>query len=58
MSNAMDREAFAQALDAVGIAVCLFDGDDRTVLWNSAFLEFFPEHLGHVHFGEPYSENL
>jgi diguanylate cyclase (GGDEF)-like protein len=58
ISGRKDHEAFAQALDALGIAVCLFDRGDRTVLWNSAFLEFFPEHQGHVYCGEPYSENL
>jgi diguanylate cyclase (GGDEF)-like protein len=58
MSNTRDHEAFAQALDAIGVAVCLFDRDDRTLLWNSAFLEFFPEHLGHVYRGEPYHKNL
>jgi diguanylate cyclase (GGDEF)-like protein len=58
MSNAKDREAFAQALETLGVAVCLFDGDDRTVLWNAVFLEFFPEHIGHVYCGEPYRENL
>jgi diguanylate cyclase (GGDEF)-like protein len=58
MSNVKDHEAFAQALEALGIAVCLFDSDDRTVLWNSVFLEFFPEHIGHVYCGEPYRENL
>ncbi len=58
MRNSGDHEAFAQALAALVIAVCLFDRDDRTVLWNSVFLEFFPEHVGHVYCGEHYRENL
>jgi diguanylate cyclase (GGDEF)-like protein len=58
MSIPRDHEAFAEALGAIGVAFCLFDKDDRTVLWNSVFLEFFPEHRGHVYRGEPYRENL
>lgn len=38
--------------------MCAFDQDDRTLLWNRAFLRFFPEHAGHVHAGEPYRDNL
>lgn len=45
-------------LDAVDIALCLFDGEDRTLTWNACFLRFFPEHAGHVFSGEPYRENL
>lgn len=32
--------------------------DDRTILWNRRFLEFFREHEGHVQRGEPYADNL
>ena len=49
---------FADLLDTLGIALCLFDDDDRAVLWNLSFLRFFPEHDGHVYVGEPYRENL
>jgi len=38
--------------------MCAFDEDDRTLLWNRAFLRFFPEHADHVHPGEPYRDNL
>ena len=48
----------AQVLDSIGIAMCLFDHADRTVLWNATFLRFFPEHAGHVHAGESYRANL
>jgi len=48
----------AELLDSLNIAVCLFDDDLRTVLWNHSFLRLFPEHDGHVHEGEPYSANL
>ena len=46
------------ALDGIGVALCLFDAEDRTVLWNRTFLRFFPEHDGFVHVGEPYEANL
>ncbi|TCT04341.1 diguanylate cyclase [Aquabacter spiritensis] len=49
---------FAGILDSLDIAVCLFDSQDRAVLWNRCFIRFFPEHDGHVHSGEPYRENL
>ena len=48
----------ALALDQLEVAVCIFDNRDRTVLWNETFLQFFPEHVGHVHAGEDYRENL
>lgn len=47
-----------QMLDGLGIAMCLFDEQDRTQAWNETFLRFFPEHAGHVHVGEPYCDNL
>ena len=48
----------AELLDSLNIAVCLFDGDDRSVLWNRTFLRLFPEHDGALHEGEHYSANL
>jgi len=48
----------AEALDGLDVALCVFDGADRTLLWNRTFLRFFPEHEGHVHRGESYAENL
>ena len=48
----------AELLDSLNIAVCLFDDDDRTVLWNRTFLRLFPEHDGPLHDGEHYSANL
>lgn len=47
-----------QMLDGLGIAMCLFDDQDRTQAWNETFLRFFPEHAGHVHVGESYAANL
>lgn len=48
----------ADALDGLDVAMCVFDDEDRTQLWNRAFLRTFPEHAGHVHAGEPYRANL
>lgn len=47
-----------EILDGLGVALCAFDDSDRTLLWNSTFFKFFPEHKGHVHVGEPYQANL
>lgn len=40
-----------QILDSQGLALCLFDAEDRTLLWNRTFLRFFPEHdeIGRAH---------
>lgn len=54
----MDYRLTATLLDSLGIALCVFDAQDRTVLWNASFLRFFPEHDDHVHAGEPYAANL
>ncbi|MDR0216892.1 MAG: sensor domain-containing diguanylate cyclase [Comamonas sp.] len=45
-------------MDQLEVAVCVFDTNDRTLLWNDTFLQFFPEHAGHVYAGEDYRENL
>jgi diguanylate cyclase (GGDEF)-like protein/PAS domain S-box-containing protein len=49
---------FGRLLDTLNIALCLYDGNDNALLWNSAFFKFFPEHAGHIHAGEHYSDNL
>ncbi|WP_315126820.1 diguanylate cyclase [Comamonas antarctica] len=48
----------ALALDQLEVAMCVFDARHKTLLWNETFLQFFPEHAGHVHEGEDYRENL
>ncbi len=45
-------------LESLGIALCAFDAEDRVVMWNGWFVRMFPEHVGHVHVGEAYAENL
>jgi two-component system, sensor histidine kinase and response regulator len=51
-------EGIARTLDGLGIGAYLVDQDDCTLLWNQTFLSFFPEHDGHIHRGEHYTENL
>ncbi len=51
-------QTMAATLDGLDVAMCAFDPQDRTLLWNRAFLRFFPEHAGHVHAGEAYRDNL
>ena len=48
----------ASLLDSLTIGMCVFDAQDRTVLWSEHFLRFFPEHADHIHSGEPYQQNL
>ncbi|MDP9900435.1 PAS-domain containing protein [Variovorax ginsengisoli] len=48
----------SQALDSLGVGVCVFNDDAAALLWNRTFLHFFPEHAGHIHVGEPYAANL
>ncbi|MES2185998.1 MAG: diguanylate cyclase [Pseudomonadota bacterium] len=54
----MEYRLTAKLLDTMGIALCVFDADDCTVLWNQSFLRYFPEHEGHVYPGEHYGDNL
>lgn len=54
----MPYQKIAELLDSLGVAMCAFDAQDRTLVWNEHFLMFFPEHAGHVFAGEPYSDNL
>lgn len=51
-------QTVADTLDGLGIATCVFDDTDNTLLWNRSFLKFFPEHAAHIHAGEPYAANL
>ncbi len=51
-------EAVATVLDSLNIGCCVFDAQDRTLLWNRSMLVFFPEHAGHLHVGEAYRDNL
>ena len=57
MKNAL-LSAICAALDGLEVAFCAFDNDDCALAWNATFLDFFPEHKGHVHAGEHYAHNL
>jgi diguanylate cyclase (GGDEF)-like protein len=50
--------SLGELLDGLGVALCVYDADDATLGWNRSFLDLFPEHVGAVHVGEPYAENL
>ena len=45
-------------LNRIDVAVCLYDPQDRVVLWNEAYLRFFPEEAGILRHGLPYAETL
>ena len=51
-------ETVATVLDSLNIGCCVFDAEDRTLLWNRSMLVFFPEHTGHLHVGDTYRANL
>lgn len=51
-------ETTVMLLDSLNIGCCVFDAEDRTLLWNRSMLVFFPEHAGHLHVGEAYRANL
>ena len=48
----------AEMLDGLGVAMCVFDQDDRVRFWNQALFTFFPEHQSKTYEGEPYADNL
>jgi signal transduction histidine kinase/CheY-like chemotaxis protein len=53
-----DAGALAAALDQIGIAICLYDPEDRVVLWNDSYLTFFPEQRETIAPGTPYADTL
>lgn len=53
-----DAAALAAALDQLGIAICLYDAEDRVVLWNESYLTFFPEQREAIAPGTPYADTL
>lgn len=53
-----DAGVLADALDQLGIAICLYDADDRVVLWNGSYLTFFPEQREAIAPGTPYADTL
>ena len=51
-------ETIAEVLDSMHVGCCVFDAEDRTLVWNRSMLVFFPEHAGFLHAGESYRDNL
>jgi len=49
--------SISEALDSLGLAMCVFDDADAPLLWNRTFLAFFPEHAEQLRLGgaEPFS---
>ena len=58
MQTLAPLETVAIVLDSLNIGCCVFDAQDRTLLWNRSMLVYFPEHAGHLHVGEAYRANL
>ena len=49
--------SISEALDSLGLAMCVFDAADAPLLWNRTFLAFFPEHAEQLRLGgaKPFS---
>ena len=49
--------SISEALDSLGLAMCVFDDGDAPLLWNRTFLAFFPEHAEQLRLGgaKPFS---
>ncbi len=45
--------SISEALDSLGLAMCVFDDADAPLLWNRTFLAFFPEHAEQIRLGSP-----
>ena len=45
--------SISEALDSLGLAMCVFDDADAPLLWNRTFLAFFPEHSEQIRLGGP-----
>lgn len=58
LKHAAALSLFAELLDTLGIAACLYDDQHQARIWNHSFFTFFPEHEGAIFDGEPYNENL
>ena len=43
--------SISEALDSLGLAMCVFDDGDAPLLWNRTFLAFFPEHAEQLRLG-------
>ncbi len=57
-SGAGDVGQLARLLDQLGVALCLYDGEDRVAAWNDTYLAFFPEQDGSIAAGMAYADTL
>ena len=54
---ALDQYAFfARLLDTIDIAFCLFDSQERLLIWNHSYIAFFPEHGDLLRSGQTYRQ--
>ncbi|OYZ99280.1 MAG: hypothetical protein B7X99_08645 [Rhizobiales bacterium 17-65-6] len=54
---ALDQYAFfARLLDTIDIAFCLFDSQERLLIWNHSYIAFFPEHGDLLRTGQTYRQ--
>ncbi|WP_291299161.1 PAS-domain containing protein [Elioraea sp.] len=57
-SGAGDVAQLSRLLEQLGIALCLYDAEDRVVAWNESYLAFFPEQAPGLAVGVPYADTL
>lgn len=57
-AGAGDVTRLAQLLDQLGIAFCLYDGQDRVVAWNDSYVACFPEQMPGLSIGIAYADTL
>ncbi len=55
---ALNDQRFRDAIAAMGEAFTLYDSDNRLVVWNDRFVEFFPHLAGHLHVGMSHEDLL
>lgn len=53
-----DHTLLGRVLSAMREGITVFDADDRLVLWNSRYVEFYPELEGVVKVGMPFKDML
>src|SRR4051812_18210263 len=54
----LDAGLVTTLLTQLEIGICVYDRDDLVVLWNEAYLSFFPEQAGTIAAGVAYADTL
>lgn len=57
-AGAADSRQLCLLLDQLGIALCLYDAEDRVVAWNDTYVTFFPEQHPAIARGMAYADTL